>query len=103
MLQVGIRARDLIRLVRALPALALIRSVSSRPVIARDVRRWVECLDLGREDVGFARQVAWLLAAWPEFRNLFYYRLGVIPALLLRPLYRPVETLVLHVGSIGPG
>jgi serine O-acetyltransferase len=94
--------RDAVRLLRALPAIALVRRSSQRGVIEHDVRRWVECLEAGHRDESTDRQLAWLLAAYPEFRNLLIYRLGAIGR-LLRPLYRPMETLHLHVGEIGPG
>jgi len=96
-------ARDLLRLLRALPALAVVRRSPRRPAIERDVQRWVECLRLGHEDEGFARRTAWLLAAFPEFRNLLQFRLGRWPGTLLRLFHRPVPTLQIDVADLGPG
>ena len=99
----GLRAvRDAVRLVRALPAVVLVRRSPRRAVIEHDVRRWVECIDDGHRDESVPRQLAWLLAAYPEFRNLLFYRLGMLRR-LLRPLYRPLESLHLFTGDIGPG
>jgi serine O-acetyltransferase len=72
-------------------------------VIEHDVRRWVDCLQRGHEQDSVPRQIAWLLAAYPEFRNLFGYRLGRLPAAILRLIYRPVDTLHIHVGELAPG
>lgn len=96
------RLRDDVRLVRAAPALVLYLRSPRRQVIDRDARRWVECLQAGHQGEGVGRQLAWLLAAFPEFRNLFLYRLGPVGN-LLRPLYRPVSTLHIKARDIGPG
>src|SRR4051812_21271210 len=95
--------RDLVRVVRAVPALLLLARSPARHLVERDVQRWVDCLRAGHEDEGTARRVAWLLAAHPEFRNLLAARLGRLAAALMRPFHRPVDSLVLHVGELGPG
>lgn len=94
--------RDLVRVLRAAPAVTLYRRSSRRDVIGRDIARWVECLHAGHASETTTRQLAWLLAAFPEFRNLFFYRIGP-SARLVRPLYRPESTLHIEAKAIGGG
>lgn len=90
---------------RATPALVLIARSANRSAIERDVRRWVEVLEIPTT-WSFDRQVAHLLARYPEFRNLLKFRLdddgGLLRHLTFR-LWRPVETLILDIGELGPG
>lgn len=96
-------ARRIARL-RATPALVLISRSTNRSVIERDVQRWVEVLDIPQA-WSFDRQVTHLLTRYPEFRNLLRFRLddGGLLRLLTFRLWRPVETLILDIGELGPG
>ncbi|HEX7097505.1 MAG TPA: hypothetical protein VF183_16595 [Acidimicrobiales bacterium] len=91
----------------AVPVLLLVRRSPSRAAIERDVERWVEVLEIPTS-WRFSRQVGHLLRRYPEFRNLLQFRLSRDPnGTLLRALtfrlWRPVKTLILDIGELGPG
>jgi serine O-acetyltransferase len=84
-----------------LVGLALSRA---RPVVTADTDRWVTIVDPGPRP-----HVLALLARYPEFRTLFYYRLrrggpaGAAFATVARLLWRGEPTLHLASSEIGPG
>jgi serine O-acetyltransferase len=91
------------------PHLRLFRESAQRDVIAYDVRRWVEQRG-GPTGVSLETQLTRLLVDYPEFRNLFYHRIGSEQRLaraaalrLARRLLQPLPTLYLWTHSIGPG
>lgn len=99
------------RSARALAHRWLRRVSPARPVIERDVARWMEMLrrDRATERVP-ASDFVWLLVRHPEFRNLFYLRVGAerrigsrILLEIARCCYRPLESLYLFTANIGPG
>ena len=104
--------RGLVKRCQALvarPHVRLFRESAQRDVIAHDVRRWVEQRG-GPTDASFETQLARLLLDYPEFRNLFYHRIGsdhrpaTIAALkVARRLLKPLPTLYLWTHCIGPG
>jgi serine O-acetyltransferase len=74
-------------------------------IIDADVRRWLDIFQATEGRHGLHS----LLYAFEEFRGLFYYRLsrgnatGALLARLFRHIWRPVESLSLATGDIGPG
>ena len=90
---------------RAAPALALARRSAAGPAIERDLARWRQCHELPtswNDD----RALVHLLAVFPEFRNLLEYRTRrenpILRGVAFR-LRKPVETLILDIGELGPG
>ena len=104
--------RRVLQTIRALPHLWLFRRVSVRPIIEKDMARWLDVLGQ-TEQAGPApwRRLLHLLRQdIPEFRSLFYYRVerdkSVWNRLLLemaRLLYRPRILLLIRTPSVGPG
>lgn len=95
-----------LRLVRATPALALVAQSPNRSVIERDIERWVECINAGREGDSRNAKLAWLLAKFPEFRNLLHHRIaasGRVQGAVAKALYPGEKTLHLETKDIGPG
>lgn len=90
---------------RAAPAAALVRRSAQQFAIDRDIARWRQCHDVPA-DWPESRAFAHLLVAHPEFRNLLEYRTRgdnpLLRALAFR-LCKPVETLILDIGALGPG
>ena len=90
--------------------LFLYKTCSERNIIEVDIERWLEIT--GAEIVNSRwRGLVHLLSKYPEFRNLFYYRIkkadrGILRRLVLETaklLFQPLETLRIYSPSIGPG
>jgi serine O-acetyltransferase len=104
--------RDMAKSSRAslvLPHQRLFRSSSSRDLIAQDVGRWAELTSVPAEG-SLENQLTRLLLDFPEFRNLFYHRLGYghradnwATFQAAKRLLKPLSTLYLSTESIGPG
>ncbi|HEV2361508.1 MAG TPA: serine acetyltransferase [Acidimicrobiales bacterium] len=93
------------RALATLPLLLGYKATDQREVIDADVSQWLAVM---QADDG-KRGLHSLLYAFPEFRSLYYYRLGrgnakgALAAKALRLAYRPVRSLDLACRSIGPG
>jgi serine O-acetyltransferase len=79
---------------------------SQKKFIEEDIKRWSKCLNLDKGHTTYHFNSLFyfinLMTFYPEFRNLFYYRLGWFS----RTLYffcRPMSTLYIRTKSIGPG
>lgn len=85
---------------RLVPATILWRSSPQREVINSDIARWTAILfkDKGPLWVAWVR----LMGNYPEYRSLFYYRLGW-RQYLVRAICRPESTLHICSSDIGPG
>lgn len=94
------------------PHLLLLRTASTQSVIAKDLARWMKIV--GEEADRAVSQwdhLLWLLRFYPEFRNLFYYRLeeghatlaGRVCIKIARGIYQPIATLYLYTPVIGAG
>ncbi len=96
-----------IRKVFSAPLLGLMLTTDQGPVIQMDAERWIEIL-LTREYQGLP-DLLYLLARYPEFRSLYYFRLsrgniiGAVISLLAKSVFRPCQTLYLTSREIGPG
>ncbi len=102
---------------RALDWTEEVRAHSARPatwaysltdqtvVIDADVARWSQVLDMPED----GRSLARLFYAFPEFRSLFYYRLGkgnptgALAARVLKHGWAPVAGLDIAGSNAGPG
>jgi serine O-acetyltransferase len=83
--------------IRLIPHILYYRSHKNRSVIEYDVSRWVEITGIGAH-FGFVR----LMTFFPEFRNLFYNRLGK-SSRGIKWLCPPMKFLLLATRDIGPG
>jgi serine O-acetyltransferase len=96
-----------IRKAFSLPLVSLLLITDQRKLIKKDVERWVQIL-FTRDCKGFS-DVLYLLAKYPEFRSLYYYRLsrgniiGTIGSVAARSLFKPCRALYLTCPEIGPG
>ncbi len=61
---------------KALPHFMLFRRSSVRSAIEKDMLRWLEVYQPDRPVKPLVEALPWLLDHFPEFRNLFYARLG---------------------------
>jgi len=82
-----------------LPHLFLFYNHRNRKIIEADTKRWLDIIQLNyKATKGFI----YLLANYPEFRNLFYYRVGM-PGKLLNIICPKTSTLFITTDSIGEG
>jgi serine O-acetyltransferase len=77
--------------------------------------RWLygyklEQRELKRLGSSYRDNLGLLIQTYPEFRNLFYYRIGYfykssgkLLLKLAKTLYKPLDTLIIDVPVIGPG
>jgi serine O-acetyltransferase len=87
--------------VRLLPHLVVLLASSEREVILRDVARWHGVMFRERR-WSWPMTFVVLMTFNPEFRNLFYHRVGLV-SVALRWLCPPMSTLFIHTPEIGPG
>jgi len=88
--------------IRLLPLLALFRFGANRDLTAADLDRWRRVLLPSRPELSRVRVFLALMIKVPEYRNLFYHRVGPIHR-LVRFLCPPLSSLYLPVSKIGPG
>jgi serine O-acetyltransferase len=86
---------------RLLPHIVLFYVSPERETILADVKRWGQVFGF-EPDESHLWQFLWLFAMYPEFRNLFYYRVKRAGRLFYF-LAPPMDTLFLPAHSIGPG
>ena len=95
-----------INLVRTLPAIITLYSSGEKKIIQKDITRWIECLKIGHLNLSMLLYFNWLMVYYPEFRNVFYYRIkksNFIVSKLLQIFYFPLSTLYINTSCIGPG
>lgn len=92
---------------RVLPHQCLLRRLPCRADVEVDVKMWVRFDKQSRSAMGHFKHV---IVHNREFRNVFYYRAEQDRRLFSRVLltlcqvcFPPLESLVMNVGSIGPG
>ena len=95
------------------PLIWAYRASRQAETIRADVARWRESVHLPGQDTGEAPHgeaaLRSFLASVPEFRNVFYYRLGAgggwpnTVALVGRRVWRPLESFEINCASVGPG
>jgi serine O-acetyltransferase len=84
---------------------------AGREVIEKDIERWIQ--ETGSDkysNLPTWRHLIWLLWRYPEFRNLFYYRVERDRRITIRILsemakffYKPMNTLYIMTPVIGDG
>jgi serine O-acetyltransferase len=89
------------------PVLVLLLMTDQGPIIRQDATQWIHIL-FTRRFQGLS-DLLFLLARYPEFRSLYYYRLsrgslaGEAASLFARVLFKPMPTLHLTCPDIGGG
>jgi serine O-acetyltransferase len=85
--------------IRCLPHIALFYLHKNKKTMRADVARWLQIFGKDYSNVfGFV----YLLSFYPEFRNLFYYRVGFLQH-FFKFLCPPMSTLYLYTPHIGEG
>lgn len=101
-----------LHILRAIFHIFLFLTSPSRPIIEKDILRWMEQehSDLHEKGISSWRALVWLLWKDEPYRNLFYYRIkkdyrvfSRIVVEFAQVLYKPRNTLFIKAGSIGEG
>lgn len=91
------RLRMAVSAIRLIPHLMFYYLHPDRETIHYDVDRWLRIYDV-EQSFGFIK----LMTFSPEYRNLFYKRIGR-SAHLIQWLCPPMKSLQIHTNDIGPG
>jgi serine O-acetyltransferase len=89
------------------PLLSLLLIGEEKKIILQDAEQWIRIL-FTRQYRGIS-DLLLLLARYPEFRSLYYYRLahgsigGEIAVMMVRIVFKPMPTLHLTCPDIGAG
>jgi serine O-acetyltransferase len=89
-----------------LPYIMLMKWGPNHEILRQDIQRWVQIMweEEGKGSKTPLSAFIWLMTFLPEFRSLFYYRLGFLGKILRSgPLYKPQPTLFIAANKIGPG
>jgi serine O-acetyltransferase len=87
--------------IRLIPHVLTLFVLRRRGDINADIGRWADILMKGKPD-GLYYRFLFLMTFYPEFRNLYYYRVGNL-SIILNVFCRRMDTLFLAAQSIGPG
>ena len=101
----------MLKKIRAIPHILLFKRSSSRSIIERDMLRWFQIYKPKLPKNSVIETLIWVLETYPEFRNLFYIRIGRYSSnlgksliFLAKKLYKPKETPIFaEPMEIGPG
>jgi len=85
--------------IRCLPHIIVFLICSNHEIIKQDNRRWLEIMN--RKETGLIGLI-YLLGFFPEYRNLFYKRVGTIGH-LLNIICPKMSSLFIATDNIGPG
>lgn len=87
--------------IRLLPHLILYNIHRNKKIIQYDTQRWLTILNIkGNLQIGFIR----LMTYFPEYRNLFYHRIGTAGSIKIICFFCPkISTLHIMTRNIGPG
>ena len=97
---------------KAIPHLLLFKRSANRNAIEKDMLRWLHVYKPRLKKQSPADMLVWLLISFPEFRNLFYARIGRFTGLRGRALFAlarilyPYPKVALRFAepiNIGPG
>lgn len=97
---------------KAFPHILLFKRSANRSVIEKDMLRWFQVYKPRLRRQSSAELLVWLLETFPEFRNLFYARIGRFSGIRGRALltlaqlsYPPVKVALRFAEpiNIGPG
>lgn len=93
-----------------LPFWVFARKPSEDTTLEKDIARWIRICAPERSNRWIIANVLWLLRQYPEFRNVFYFRLEAYRTIFSRLLmtlarffYKPLDTLKFFMSAIGPG
>ncbi|WP_319591758.1 serine acetyltransferase [uncultured Draconibacterium sp.] len=89
----------LINRLRLLPHIRLFKTHKDKDIIQYDVQRWLEILNI-KTDTSLGFRI--LMMSFPEFRNLFYHRIGT-NSLWLNFLCPRMDSLYIYTKKVGPG
>ena len=95
----------LLSTIRLIPHFFLMKYHPMRECISIDIERWSREKKLGKKSdiaLGTIGSFIQLMTYYPEYRSLFYHRLGWIGKMLYF-LCRPMSTLYIYSNDIGPG
>lgn len=87
--------------IRLIPHVFVLFLLRKNQDINADISRWSDILLKGKTGDLYCRFLL-LMTFYPEFRNLFYYRIGNF-SIVLNIFCRRMDTLFLAAQSIGPG
>lgn len=90
----------LLTFIRCFPHVILFLVHKNRVIINADTMRWLKVMELENQNASFG--FVYLMAFFPEFRNLFYYRVGKVKH-LISFLCPGMSTLFINTPDIGPG
>lgn len=83
--------------IRLIPHIIFFKTSGNRKTIEYEINRWLEITQKDKR-LGFVQLMTYL----PEFRNLFYKRIGIY-SFLIKWLCPPMNTLFIRTNDIGPG
>lgn len=89
----------MLNFIRCFPHLIVYNLHPSREIIKIEINRWLKMYE---KNYSCTTGLIYLLGFWPEYRNLFYYRIGVW-GYFLNILCRKVSTLMIDTKEIGVG
>jgi serine O-acetyltransferase len=90
----------LFRSIRLIPHWILLNSSNNKTVIDYEIKKWMDILKMDdRLLFGFLK----LMLFYPEFRNLFYYRVGHKGSKFIYFLCPKMNTLFINCPQIAPG
>jgi serine O-acetyltransferase len=92
----------LINAVRLIPHLIFYYFHGKRNIIKYDVARWAKCMFLENKIQHNAVRFLYLMTYNPEYRNLFYYRIGLYSK-FIQWLCPKMNTLFISTEDIGEG
>jgi serine O-acetyltransferase len=98
------RARLVLNAARLIPHIAVMLTAGGRWLVEADLTRWAEIFKLNKPEKprDFILLLLTFMSFLPEFRNIFYMRVGV-RAKVFSWMCRPLATLRIEPGTIGPG
>jgi serine O-acetyltransferase len=98
------RFRMLISFPRLIPHIVILTLADKDRIIRADLSRWAENLDLEapKNSIDFILLMTELMTFLPEYRNVLYFRLGII-SVFISWMCRPISTLQIAPTPIGPG
>lgn len=89
----------LLSVIRLIPHIILTNIHPNRDIIKYEVARWLKCFGIESNILyGFI----YLMTVYPEFRNLFYYRIGFLSK-TISWMCPKMNTLFISTSEIGPG
>jgi len=90
----------ILRAIRLLPHIFLFNYHKNKKIIHYDVERWLKITSSDNNNIQFG--FITLMTLYPEYRNLFYKRIGKVHV-LINWLCPKMDTLFILTNNIGPG